>query len=54
MKRDTHDSRRLWQRFEDTGEIGAYLLYRALSAAQRDRAAGERGRECRSSVPPGS
>ena len=47
MKRDTHDSRRLWQRFEDTGEIGAYLLYRALSAAQRDRAAGERGMECR-------
>lgn len=54
MEQGKQGSRRQWQRFMDTGEIGAYLLYRAMRTMEGDGPAGERGNECRSSAPRGS
>ena len=34
MDSSREQQHRMWTRFMDTGEIGAYLMYRALRAAQ--------------------
>ncbi len=34
MDSNREQQSRLWKRFTDTGEIGAYLMYRALRAAE--------------------
>lgn len=35
MDRRKEQSLQLWQRFAETGEIGAYLLYRAMRSAEQ-------------------
>lgn len=34
MDHKNKESSRMWQRFMDTGEIGAYLMYRAMRSAK--------------------
>lgn len=41
MDRKTEESRRMWQRFMDTGEVGAYLMYRALRLAEETDSPGK-------------